>query len=83
MPVAFFTKDFVELFRYVEYPAIYHKDRVIGHLRRPRAGETEEQSKSRAGRDIAALLDSPFFDVWASAGIAEILSSLHERLQAT
>jgi hypothetical protein len=81
IPVAvFFTKDFVELYRYVEYPAVYHKDRVIGHLRAARAGETEEQSKARGGRDIAALLDSPFPDVWAHAGIAEILSALHERL---
>jgi len=81
IPVAvFFTKDFVELYRYVEYPAIYHKDRVIGHLRAARAGETEEQSKARGGQSIAALLDSPFVDVWASAGIAEILSALHERL---
>jgi hypothetical protein len=81
VPVAvFFNRDFVELYRYVEYPAIYRKDRVIGHLRAARAGETEEQSKARGGRDIATLLDSPFFDVWAQAGIAEILSALHERL---
>ncbi len=81
IPVAvFLTRDFVELYRYVEYPAIYHKDRVIGHLRAARAGETEEQAKARGGRDIAALLESPFFDVWARAGIAEILSALHERL---
>ena len=81
IPVAvFFTKDFVELYRYVEYPAIYHKDRVIGHLRAARAGETEEQSKARGGQNIVALLDSPFFDVWSRAGIAEILSALHERL---
>jgi hypothetical protein len=81
IPVAvFFTSDFVELHRYVEYPAVYHKDRVIGHLRAARAGETEEQSRARGGRDIAGLLDSPFPDVWAHAGIAEILSALHERL---
>ena len=81
VPVAvFFTKDFAELYRYVEYPAIYRKDRVLGHLRAARAGETEEQTKARGGRDIGALLESPFFDVWAEAGIAEILSALHERL---
>ena len=81
VPVAvFFTKDFVELYRYVEYPAIYHKDRVIGHLRAARAGESEDQTKARGGRDIATLLESPFYDVWAQAGIAEILSALHERL---
>jgi hypothetical protein len=81
VPVAvFFTTAFAELYRYVEYPAIYRKERVIGHLRAARAGETEEQTKARGGRDIATLLDSPFFDVWAQAGIAEILSALHERL---
>jgi Thioredoxin len=81
VPVAvFFTKNFVELYRYVEYPAVYHKDHVIGHLRAARPGETEEQTKTRGGRDIAALLESPFPDVWAQAAIAEILSALHERL---
>src|SRR5215470_9846384 len=31
IPVAvFFTKDFAELYRYIEYPAIYRKDRVLG-----------------------------------------------------
>jgi hypothetical protein len=81
VPVAvFYARDFTELHRYVEYPAIYRKDRVIGHLRAPRAGETDEQAKARAGGDIAALLESPFFDVWAHAAIAEILSALHERL---
>jgi len=80
VPVAvFFTRDFAELYRYVEYPAIYRKERVIGHLRAARAGETDEQSKARGGRDIATLLESPFFDVWAHAAIAEILSALHER----
>ncbi len=68
IPVAvFYTGDFTELYRYIEYPAIYHKDRVIGHLR-------------KSGGDIGALLESPFFDVWAHAGIDEILSALHERL---
>ena len=81
VPVAvFFTGDFGELYRYIEYPAIYHKDRVIGHLRGARAGETADEAKARGGREIAALLDSPFFDLWAKAGIAEILSALHERV---
>lgn len=81
IPVAaFFTRDWVELYRYIEYPAIYHKDRVIGRLRAARTGESEDQAKARGGRDIAALLESPFFDVWARAGIAQILSALHLRL---
>jgi hypothetical protein len=80
VPVAvFFTRDFVELHRYIEYPAIYNKERVIGHLRSPRAGETDEQAKARGGGEIATLLESPFFDLWAEAAIAEIVSALHER----
>jgi hypothetical protein len=80
VPVAvFFTRDFVELYRYIEYPAIYRKDRVLGHLRTPRAGESDEQARARGGREIATLLESPFFDVWAHAAVAEILSALHER----
>lgn len=43
------------------------------------AGETADQAKSRGGQEIAALLESPFPDVWAQAGIAEIVSALHER----
>jgi hypothetical protein len=81
VPVAvFFTRDFAELYRYVEYPAVYRKERLFGHLRAARAGETEAQAKARAGEQIGALLESPFFDVWAQAAIAEILSALHERL---
>jgi thiol-disulfide isomerase/thioredoxin len=81
VPVAvFFTKDFRELYRYIEYPAIYHKERLIGHLRAARPAETEEQTKARSGREIGALLDSPFFDLWALAGISEVISALHERV---
>src|SRR5215471_11815734 len=83
VPVAvFFDRDFGELHRYIEYPAIYHKDRVLGALRQARPGESEEQTKARGGREIAALLESPLFDVWARAGVAEIVSALHERLVA-
>jgi hypothetical protein len=30
-------------------------------------------------REFAAMQASPFFDLWASAGIDEILSGLYER----
>jgi hypothetical protein len=84
VPVAvFFARDFSELYRYVEYPAVFGKERIFGHLRSARAGETEEQAKARGGREIGTLLDSPFYDVWAQAGIAEILSALHERAVVT
>ncbi len=80
VPVAvFFDRDFTELHRYIEYPAIYRKDQLIGHLRAPRPGESADDAKGRAGRDIGGLLESPFYDVWAEAAIDEILSALHER----
>jgi thioredoxin family protein len=78
--VVFYTKDFVELHRYIEYPAIYHKDYIRGHQQAARPGETAEQTSERSRKEFAALLASPFFDVWASAGIDEILSALHEKL---
>ena len=49
-------------------------------MRAARAGETPEQAQARGGREIGALLESPLYDVWAQAAIAEILSALHERL---
>jgi hypothetical protein len=81
VPVAvFYTKDFRELHRYIEFPAIYHKDLVRGHQQAARSGETEAQTKERSAREFLALQQSPFFDIWASAGIDEILSALHEKL---
>lgn len=81
VPVAvFYTKDFEELHRYLEYPAIYNKDRIRGQQSAARPGESAEQTKERAMREFVALQASPFFDVWAGAAAAEILSALHERL---
>ena len=81
LPVAvFFTKELRELHRYIEFPAIYHKDAIRGRQGSARAGETAEQTKDRAGKEFAALQTSPFFDVWASAAVDEILSALHEKL---
>jgi Thioredoxin len=81
LPVAvIYTKDFQELHRYHEYPAIYHKDRVRGYQQSARAGETEEARRARDQREFLAMQNSPFFDLWAAAGIDEILSALHEKL---
>jgi hypothetical protein len=77
--VVIYSKDFRELHRYFEYPAIYHKDRVRGHMWAARPGETEAQAKERDRGEFAALQASPFFDLWAAAGIDEILSALHEK----
>lgn len=82
IPVAaFYTKDLEYLYHYIEYPAIYHKDRLVQeHIRAPRSGETPEQTRERAAREFMALQQSPFFRIWACAGVDEILSALHERL---
>ena len=81
LPVAvFYTRDFKELHRYFEYPAIYNKDRIRSHQQAARPGESEEQARERSMREFVALQAGPFFDVWASAAASEILSALHEKL---
>jgi broad specificity phosphatase PhoE len=77
---AFFTTELVELYRYVEYPAIYHKDRIRAQMAAARPGESAEDARTRADRDFVALQQSPFFQVWASAAVDEIISGLHRRL---
>jgi hypothetical protein len=80
VPVAaFFTKDFEYLYHYTEYPRIYHKERLAGAMQAARPGETREQAWERFIPDWRALQQSPFWSLWASAGIDEILSALHER----
>jgi len=77
---AVFTKDFEELCRYHEYPAMYHKDIIRGRQQAARPGETEDQARERGMREFGAMQASPFFDLWASAAVTEIISALHERL---
>jgi thioredoxin family protein len=77
--VVVYTRDFAELHRYIEYPAIYHKDRIRGHQQAARSGEGADQARDRGMREFAALQASPFFDVWASAAVDEILSALYEK----
>ena len=80
LPVAvFYAKDFRELHRYFEYPDIYHKDRIRAHQQAVRRGESEEQARERGAREFAALQVSPFFDLWASAAVDQILSALHQK----
>jgi hypothetical protein len=79
--IVFYTRDMQELYRYIELPAVYHKDRVRGSLFAPRPGETKEQARERGQRDFMALQESPFFDVWREAAVTEWLSMLHERLR--
>ena len=79
IPVAaFFTRDFEYLYHYTEFPRLYHKERLAGAMQVPRPGETKEDAWPRFIRDWGALQQSPFWWLWASAGIDEILSALHE-----
>jgi hypothetical protein len=81
IPVAvFYTKDLEYLYHYTEYPATYHKDRLRGHMMKPRAGESDAQAQERGNREFGALQGSPFFRMWALAGTDEMLAALHERL---
>jgi hypothetical protein len=82
IPVAaFFTKDFDYLYHYTEYPAIYEKDRIVyGHIRAALPGETPRQTQERSDKEFQALQQSPFFHVWASAAVDEMISALHRRV---
>jgi hypothetical protein len=82
IPVAvFYTKDLEYLYHYIELPAIYHKDPLVhDHIRSARPGETKEEARARADREFGALQQSPFFRLWASAAVDEIISALHRRL---
>jgi hypothetical protein len=77
--VVVYTRDFQELCRYIEYPAIYHKDRIRAHQQAARPGESPEQARERGMREFSAMQAGPFFDLWAAAGVDEILSALYEK----
>jgi len=78
---AFFTRDFDYLYHFTEYPAIYDKDRlVMANIRAPKPGESAEQTRERADREFGELVASPFWRIWASATVDEIISALHRKV---
>jgi len=77
--VGIYTKDFRLFYRYLEYPVIFRKDLVRGHMQKARAGEADDARKQRDAREFLTMQQSPFFDLWASAGVDEILSALYEQ----
>ena len=79
--IVFFSHDMRELYRYIEFPLVYRKDRLRAAQTAPRPGETAEQTRQRAAREFAEMLGSPFFEVWRDAARAEWLSLLYERLR--
>ena len=79
--IVFYTADMTELYRYIEFPAVYRKDRIRGAQTAARPGETIEQTKPRAAREFMEMQQSPFWQVWRDAAQAEWLSMLYERLR--
>jgi Thioredoxin len=74
-------RDWRCLYRSIEFPAVYHKERLFTAMQVARPGESREQAWERFIRDWSALQQSsPFFLLWASAAIDEIISALHERI---
>src|SRR3989442_12356912 len=48
--VAFYTRDFKRTHTYIEFLAVYHKDRLVGAIHAPKSGESEQQGKERLDR---------------------------------
>jgi len=79
--IAFFTKDLEHLYTFIEYPAIYDKDRlVVEYIRGPRPGETPEETAARGGKEFGELRQSPFWQIWTSAAVDEMISALQRRV---
>jgi hypothetical protein len=77
---AFFTADMDYLYHFTEYPKIYDKDRVVmQNIRAAKPGESPEQTRARVDREFSAVVASPFWAIWTSATVDEILSALHRR----
>jgi thioredoxin family protein len=79
--IVFFTRDMQELYRYIEFPLVYRKDRIRAAQTAAKPGETPEQTRERAAREFAELQASPFFQLWRDAAQAEWISMLYERLR--
>lgn len=81
IPVAaFYTGAFQYLYHYTEYPAIYDKDFLLGRLRTPQPGESDQDALRRFGREFVEFQQSPLFRIWANAAVDEIISGLHRRI---
>jgi thiol-disulfide isomerase/thioredoxin len=77
---AFFTRDMEYLYHFTEYAAIYDKERVVvQHIRSPKPGESPETTRARADREFGEVQRSPFWRIWASATVDEIVSALHRK----
>ena len=77
---AFFSAEMDHLYTFIEYHAIYDTDRLVQqHIRAARPGESPEQTRERSDREFGELLDSPFWRIWTSATVDEMVSALHRK----
>lgn len=78
---AFYTRDFKLLYQFTEYAALYDKERVVvQNIRAPKPGEAAEQTRERADREFGALRQTPFWRIWTSSAVDEIVTMLHRKL---
>jgi hypothetical protein len=77
---AFFTNELEHLYTFKEYAALYDKERVVvQNIRAPKPGEAPEATRARADREFGAVQRSPFWRIWTSAAVDEIVSALHRK----
>ncbi|MGE3911160.1 MAG: hypothetical protein AB7K36_17510, partial [Chloroflexota bacterium] len=78
---AFYTSNFDYLYHFTEYAAIYDKERVVvQNIRAPKSGESPAETRERAEREFGAVQQSPFWRIWTSAAVDEMISALHRKL---
>ena len=78
---AFYTRDLEYLYHFTEYAALYDKERVVvQNIRAPRPGESADQTRERAEREFGDLRQTPFWRIWTSGAVDEIISALHRKV---
>ena len=77
---AFYTSGLEYLYHFTEYAALYDKERVVvQNIRAPKPGEAPEVTRERALREFDEVRQSPFWRIWTSAAVDEIVSALHRK----
>ena len=77
---AFYTRDLEYLYHFTEYAALYDKERVVvQNIRAPKPGEAPDVTRERAAREFGEVRQSPFWRIWQSAAVDEIVSMLHRK----
>ena len=78
--IAFFTRELDYLCHYIEFPRSFLRDSVHATMQASRPGESRDEVWDRFLREWGALQQSPFWWMWAGAGVDDMLSALHLEL---